>query len=84
MNARGTSSIIYGESWYSLTPTKDELWIERCGFQERRAQPSGGRSLPRRKLNLTMSEPFGENGSGAAVDVVVPDDAGHTEELETE
>ncbi len=33
------SSIIYGESWYSLTPTKDELWIKRCGFQQRRAQP---------------------------------------------
>jgi hypothetical protein len=33
------SSIIYGESWYLLTPTKDELWIRRCGFQERRAQP---------------------------------------------
>lgn len=36
------------------------------------------------KLNVTMSEPFGENGSGAAVDVVVPDDAGRTQEVETE
>jgi hypothetical protein len=35
------------------------------------------------KLNVTMSEPTGENGSGAAVDVVVPDDAGRTEEVET-
>jgi hypothetical protein len=31
-----------------------------------------------------MSEPFGENGSDAAVDVVVPDEAGRTEEVETE
>jgi hypothetical protein len=36
------------------------------------------------KLNVTMSEPFGENGSSAAVDVVVPDDAGRTEEVDTE
>jgi hypothetical protein len=36
------------------------------------------------KLNVTMSEPFGENGSDAAVDVVVPDEAGRTEEVETE
>jgi hypothetical protein len=36
------------------------------------------------KLNVTMSEPTGENGSEAAVDVVVPDDAGRTEEVETE
>jgi hypothetical protein len=36
------------------------------------------------KLNVTMSEPFGENGSNAAVDVAVPDEAGRTEEVETE
>lgn len=28
------------------------------------------------KLNVTMSEPIGERGSNAAVDVAVPDDAG--------
>jgi hypothetical protein len=36
------------------------------------------------KLNVTMSEPTGEQGSNAAIDVVVPDDAGRTEEVETE
>lgn len=36
------------------------------------------------KLNVTISEPTGESGSDAAVDVVVPDDAGRTEEIETE
>jgi hypothetical protein len=36
------------------------------------------------KLNIAMSRPRAENGSGAAVDVVVPDDAGHHEEVETE
>jgi len=35
------------------------------------------------KLNVTMSEPTGENGSDSAVDVAVPDGAGHTEEVET-
>jgi hypothetical protein len=33
------SSIIYGESWYSLTPTKDELWIKRCGYNLHRRFP---------------------------------------------
>jgi len=36
------------------------------------------------KLNITMSEPSGENGSDAAVDVMVPDEAGRTEEVQTE
>ena len=36
------------------------------------------------QLNITMSELLAENGSGAAVDVVVPDDAGRTDEIETE
>jgi hypothetical protein len=36
------------------------------------------------QLNVTMSEPRGENGTGATVDVVVPDDAGRTAEVETE
>ena len=36
------------------------------------------------QLNVTISEPFAENGSGAAVDVVVPDDAGRTDEIEIE
>ncbi len=36
------------------------------------------------QLNITMSEPFAENGSDTAVDVMVPDDAGHTQEVETE
>ncbi|MGB8633291.1 MAG: hypothetical protein WCD69_28610 [Xanthobacteraceae bacterium] len=31
------------------------------------------------RLDVTMSEPLGENGLGAAVDVVVPDDAGRTD-----
>lgn len=35
------------------------------------------------KLNVTMSEPTGEGGSNAAVDVAVPDGAGRTEEVET-
>jgi hypothetical protein len=34
------------------------------------------------RLNVQMSEPRAENGTGAAVDVVVPDDAGHTKEVE--
>jgi len=33
------TSVNYGQHWYSLTPAKDELWIKRCGFEERRAQP---------------------------------------------
>jgi hypothetical protein len=33
------------------------------------------------KLNVTMSEPLAENGSGAAVDVTVKDDAGHNVEV---
>ena len=36
------------------------------------------------KLNVTMSEPLAEHGSGAAVDVTVPDDAGRTEEVDTD
>jgi hypothetical protein len=36
------------------------------------------------KLNVTMSEPTGEDGSGAAVDVMIPDDAGRIVEIETE
>ncbi len=33
------TSFIYGQSWYSLTPAKDELWIKRCGMGSRKAQP---------------------------------------------
>lgn len=33
------------------------------------------------ELNVTMSEPLAENGSGAPVDVTVRDDAGHTVEI---
>lgn len=36
------------------------------------------------KLNVTMSEPTGEDVSGAAVDVMIPDDAGRIVEIETE
>jgi hypothetical protein len=36
------------------------------------------------QLNVTISEPLAENGSGSAVNVVVPDDAGRTDEIETE
>jgi len=36
------------------------------------------------KLSVTMSEPTGEDGSGAAVDVMIPNDAGHIVEIETE
>jgi hypothetical protein len=40
------------------------------------------------QLNVTMSEPLepdnGNSGSDAVVDVVVPDEAGHTAEVETE
>lgn len=34
------------------------------------------------KLNITMSEPSGENGSDAAVDVMVPDEAGREVQME--
>jgi hypothetical protein len=36
------------------------------------------------KLNVTMSEPTGENGSDAAVNVAVPDEAGRIFVVETE
>jgi hypothetical protein len=36
------------------------------------------------KLNVAMSEPTGENGSGEPVPVMVLDDAGRTEQVETE
>jgi hypothetical protein len=40
------------------------------------------------QLNVTMSEPLepdnGNSGSDAVVDVVVPDEAGRTAEVETE
>jgi hypothetical protein len=36
------------------------------------------------KLNVTMSEPAGEGGSGAAVDVPVPNDAGRNFGIETD
>jgi hypothetical protein len=36
------------------------------------------------KLNVTMSEPTGEDGSDAAVDVMVPSNAGRIVEIETE
>jgi hypothetical protein len=36
------------------------------------------------KLNVTMSEPAGENGSDKAIGVAVPDDAGRIFVVETE
>lgn len=36
------------------------------------------------KLNVTMAEPAGENGSDKVVDVEVPDDAGRIFVVETE
>ena len=34
------------------------------------------------QLKVTMSEPTGDSGSGAVVEVAVPDEAGHTAELD--
>jgi hypothetical protein len=36
------------------------------------------------RLNVTMSEPTDEDGSDAAVDVMIPDDAGRIVVVETE
>jgi len=51
----------------------------RLPLERRIRQRFGRNSLPHRPTQRRNAEPLGENGSGAAVDVVVPDDAGRTD-----
>jgi hypothetical protein len=72
--------IVMGEDGNCEVATDEDTALERLqyGLDEDLA----GTVCRFVRLNVKMSEPRGENGTGAAVDVVVPDDAGRTEEVE--
>ena len=77
-----TVCIVMGESGDYEVATDEDTALER--LKDGSDEDLAGTVCRFVQLNVTMSEPFGENGSGAAVDVVVPDNAGRTAEVGTE
>ncbi len=74
--------IVMGENGdYEVAPDEDTV-LER--LMDGSSEDLAGTVYRIVQLNVTISEPLAENGSGAAVDVVVPDDAGRTDEIEIE
>jgi hypothetical protein len=74
--------IVIGESGDYVVATDEYTALDR--LKDASGEDSGGTVCRIVQLNVTMSEPLGENGSGAAVDVVVPQDAGRTVIVGTE
>jgi hypothetical protein len=74
--------IVMGESGDYEVATDEYAALDR--LKDGSGEDSTGTVCRIIQLNVTMSEQLGENASGAAVDVAVPDDAGRTDIVGTE